>query len=293
MPFYTRLRHTLFACYIICVAFIASVVVATAYIPARKHWLNQLTQENGLFEWGTVAVLLLVALYGLVFAQLPRIKRHWTQLERVVLLVLGSAALIAAMEEISWGQQVFEFESSGVFLTHNLQQETNLHNFVNGLVVSATLNVSVYMGFIFLPIFVRFFPSFVSSVLVHGFSDRWKKRLDIWPLLPSIHCSLMFCFASLLQAYWVPLTLSDTFAIVFALILYGVFFVRDAESKDIHWSHWLHWGCLLAFMQLFMFNSQIFHFINYQYEIREFMIVLGVLYWLIEWGGNRTCPKAD
>jgi len=36
------------------------------------------------------------------------------------------------MEEISWGQRVFNFESPDYFKTHNLQSETNLHNFLTG-----------------------------------------------------------------------------------------------------------------------------------------------------------------
>ena len=41
----------------------------------------------------------------------------------IVLLVLG--------EEISWGQQIFGWDSFGVFNEYNYQNETNAHNFLN------------------------------------------------------------------------------------------------------------------------------------------------------------------
>lgn len=46
-------------------------------------------------------------------------------------LIFGSIALLFMyLEEISWGQQFFNWESKGVFKESNMQSETNLHNFI-------------------------------------------------------------------------------------------------------------------------------------------------------------------
>jgi len=47
------------------------------------------------------------------------------------LLFTSAAFLFIFLEEISWGQQYFNWESTGVFKENNFQSETNLHNFIN------------------------------------------------------------------------------------------------------------------------------------------------------------------
>ncbi len=46
--------------------------------------------------------------------------------------LLALATFYVAMEEISWGQRVFQWNSPDLFKQHNLQGETNLHNFFTG-----------------------------------------------------------------------------------------------------------------------------------------------------------------
>ena len=47
-------------------------------------------------------------------------------------MLLGLFFMFGAGEEISWGQRLFEIESSGFFDENNAQGEMNLHNlFVN------------------------------------------------------------------------------------------------------------------------------------------------------------------
>lgn len=51
---------------------------------------------------------------------------------RIFFALLGSACLYVLLEEISWGQRIFAFESPELFQQANLQGETNLHNFFVG-----------------------------------------------------------------------------------------------------------------------------------------------------------------
>lgn len=46
--------------------------------------------------------------------------------------VLAVACFYVVGEEISWGQRIFDVETPEFFMEHNLQQETNLHNFLVG-----------------------------------------------------------------------------------------------------------------------------------------------------------------
>lgn len=51
--------------------------------------------------------------------------------------VLALACFYVVGEEISWGQRLFDIQASGFFARNNLQQETNLHNFLTGPVNTA------------------------------------------------------------------------------------------------------------------------------------------------------------
>ena len=51
-------------------------------------------------------------------------------------LLIGICFFIFAFEEISWGQSLLKFDSPTFFKTHNYQQETNLHNFLNPVLTS-------------------------------------------------------------------------------------------------------------------------------------------------------------
>jgi len=52
---------------------------------------------------------------------------------------------LASMEEISWGQHIFHFPSSRYFLENNLQEETNLHNLIDGNIFSSIIYSTIYI----------------------------------------------------------------------------------------------------------------------------------------------------
>ena len=59
-------------------------------------------------------------------------------------LLLALAFFYGAGEEISWGQRLLGFGSPELFEAYNLQEETNLHNFLTGPVDSWTNDVMKY-----------------------------------------------------------------------------------------------------------------------------------------------------
>lgn len=47
------------------------------------------------------------------------------------IIVISGMLILIFGEEISWGQRIFGWESSGAFIEHNYQNEINVHNFFN------------------------------------------------------------------------------------------------------------------------------------------------------------------
>ncbi len=104
------------------------VVILSARVSGQAGLLEQMTRENGPAEWGSFCALCLLA--GVAFHAFRRrapAQEGFPWL-RLLLGGLSLLALLAALEEISWGQQIFGFGSGEFFTEHNAQKETNLHN---------------------------------------------------------------------------------------------------------------------------------------------------------------------
>jgi hypothetical protein len=86
-------------------------------------------REDGLVEWLTVVVLLIMSVFSFIMSYHFGRWRPASGARRVWLF-LGFLFLFGAMEEISWGQRILGIESPEWFLEHNRQGETNLHNLV-------------------------------------------------------------------------------------------------------------------------------------------------------------------
>jgi len=103
---------------------------------------------------------------------------------------LSAAWLFFALEEISWGQRIFDFASPGVFLQINHQQETNIHNFFNPYLLSLYVMFN-FTVFLFLTWFrrVRALSKIYRSVGV-AYVLSVSDRFGLW-LIP-----LLLTFAS-------------------------------------------------------------------------------------------------
>lgn len=89
--------------------------------------------EDGVFESLTSLVLLLsaglLALSIVHIRKKPEVFQPSTWLVRIYVLQ-ATLFVFFALEEISWGQRIFGWESPELFAA-NIQHETNLHNFFN------------------------------------------------------------------------------------------------------------------------------------------------------------------
>lgn len=92
--------------------------------------------------------------------------------------------LFGAGEEISWGQRIFDVESSEYFKQNNAQQETNLHNMVvgetkiNKLIFSQILTIVLVIYLLVLPFLYRRINSIKKLVDTFGVPiPQWKHTL--------------------------------------------------------------------------------------------------------------------
>ncbi|MCU7938800.1 MAG: hypothetical protein KZQ64_09505 [gamma proteobacterium symbiont of Bathyaustriella thionipta] len=84
--------------------------------------------EDGFTEWSTVVVLLIG--FFVCFRRVWLLKNQRPLSFLFMTSLLGLFFFFGAGEEISWGQRIFDIESSEFFTQNNAQGETNLHNLV-------------------------------------------------------------------------------------------------------------------------------------------------------------------
>ena len=85
-------------------------------------------REDGVMETAGAAGFILGGI--VLFLAGVRVRRLMPALSAVIFL-LAFTGLVVGGEEISWGQRLFGWQSQGVFADSNIQQETNLHNFLD------------------------------------------------------------------------------------------------------------------------------------------------------------------
>lgn len=122
------------------------------------------TYENLYGEWMQFAAFVGIAWYSGRIVWRRRSWRDWFW------LLLGIAALYVALEEISWGQQFFDWESPEFFQKHNLQGETNLHNMLTGPYSTLLKDVLTWM----------LLATFIAYGVVYPLMYRAKVGLAQW-----------------------------------------------------------------------------------------------------------------
>ena len=141
------------------------VIVGGYFLMAAKFPLAYIvaTYEDLIGEWAQV--------YLFAATMLLSIRVAWYKSSyRPFFAVLALACFYVVGEEISWGQRIFNLTTPEFFETHNLQNETNLHNFFTGP-ISTTLKQSLeYLIALGLVVYGMLYPLLVAV--------RW--RLALW-----------------------------------------------------------------------------------------------------------------
>ena len=110
------------------VFFTAGCLICTTIMTSKLLFGQNLSyrralDENSLVEW--LSFLLLV-ISSYIFFRLGIDKER--RIEKKVSLAASSILLIASMEEVSWGQMVFNWKTPEQFANLNSQGETTIHN---------------------------------------------------------------------------------------------------------------------------------------------------------------------
>ena len=104
-----------------------------------------LYQEDGVLEMMTAGILLLASIqFYLAGRHAP--KHLLKQRTAIAFFLLSIFSMFFLMEEISWGQRIFSWDTPETIKTINHQQETNLHNIFNPILIHIERLVSVFIA---------------------------------------------------------------------------------------------------------------------------------------------------
>lgn len=132
-------------------AFIGVISISSLLFYFNKTWFEFLIQEDGFLENLTAGTLLLSSVLLLIRFVNNGNKKNSLWKAFNLLMIIG--LFFGFGEEISWGQRIFEIESSEFFSQNNTQNETNLHNLkIKDIKINRIISVSfsVIFGVYFL-----------------------------------------------------------------------------------------------------------------------------------------------
>lgn len=115
-----------------------------------------LVAEDSIYENLTALFLFLTSVS--LFIRFFKYQKYYGIWWKTGVFLMAVALFFGAGEEISWGQRIFDIQSSDFFKENNAQQETNLHNMVvdgvklNKLIFSNIMSICFGIYFLVLPI---------------------------------------------------------------------------------------------------------------------------------------------
>jgi hypothetical protein len=121
--------------HLVALAWIGAMLVSAHVAPAR-YW--DAMQEDRVVEWWTALLFFAAGVVSL--------RRAFGQ-RRIGDGLVALFCLLAAGEEVSWGQRVIGYTPPAAFLEHNTQQELNLHNFRDVLGQPKWLLIMILAGY--------------------------------------------------------------------------------------------------------------------------------------------------
>lgn len=198
-------------------AFLAVIFAFSLYLGFTNptYFNDVFTAEDNAVEWVTTIMLLCISI--LCIARLFTISKGKTMTWKIGVFAFAIVFFFGAGEEISWGQRVFNIESSAFFMENNAQKETNLHNLVvsgkkvNKIVFSQLLMVAMVVYLIVIPILYRKMDS--------------VKRLMQTFAVPVVkwHQTIAFLVSTLIVAVIPPNRKWEVYELAFGVIFFLIF----------------------------------------------------------------------
>ncbi len=157
---------------VLCIApIIATFLIGLLFvIPSTKRFGFWLLEENAPIELLTFIIFLLGGIFGLY--NIKKLNLPLEKYAKLFYILFSLFLILIAMEEISWGQWFFHFETPREWAKINGQQETTLHNLKGMQGHSEILRMLYGAGGIF-GIFLGFFNKYkkisAPAVLISWF----------------------------------------------------------------------------------------------------------------------------
>ena len=98
-------------------------LIAIKILAGETSSYRRSLEEGGIVEWATF-LLLLISAY-ILFSCARNMRSN---LVRVIYYILSGFSFVIGMEEMSWGQMIFNWKTPSQLALINDQGETNLHN---------------------------------------------------------------------------------------------------------------------------------------------------------------------
>lgn len=163
---------------------IAGYALMAAKYPIAYIWA---TYEDLIGEWSQTYFFFSAMILSILTA-VQQTRYRW------FFSVLALACCYVVLEEISWGQRIFGFETPDFLKSRNLQGEANVHNLFTGpykTLLKDSLSIAVAAGL-------------VGYGLVYPLAHRLKWRLAIWAdkmgvAAPPIVLWPFFCVAGIFE----------------------------------------------------------------------------------------------
>jgi hypothetical protein len=176
---------------------------------------NVFAREDGSVEYATALMLLCISLLQLY--RLYKLSKYKAYLWKIGMIAFVLIFFFGAGEEISWGQRIFNIESSEYFLENNAQKEMNLHNMViegtkvNKLIFSQLLTIILVIYLI------------ITPVLYQNFGQLKNLMARFAVPLPHWHQSLAFVVVSTIM-FIIPSSKKwELYELAFGVIFFLIF----------------------------------------------------------------------
>lgn len=173
------------------------------------------TKEDGYAESGTALFLFSSSL--LLIYRLIKLYKFKKPLWIFGMLAIALVFLFGAGEEISWGQRIFNVESSEYFLENNAQGETNLHNMVvdgkkiNKIIFSQLLTAILIIYLIITPILYR------KVAAIKKLADNFAVPIVKW------HHTIAFLLSTAVLIFMPSNRKWELYELAFAVIFFLIF----------------------------------------------------------------------
>lgn len=248
-----------------------SILLLTIILVVSPSAVESFGYEDKQVEILSATAVILASILWFVWGARQAKAGSWFNL--AIALAMGLVFMMIGLEEISYGQRIFDIQSNQFFLEHNMQGETNLHN------LSTYLSEKIfYTAGLLVLIVIPYFHKNIKKYL-----EKTKlKPLNLF--LPSSWMWLAFVAIAGLSA---PLNWTMLMIIIFAYA-----FLVKALADNVSKHNWYAAAPYLGLMLLMVVTRMAFEYYPYGdwsvivpwrwSEYFEFYIQLGLLVYTID-----------